>query len=98
MENNILNILLSIYKRQLTGELEVVSNNMSGRLFFEGGVLKFIYSTTPEYSLAKFSRKGCFSINVENASDEISSVLIKYMEKMVIHLKKQNLLWKFIQI
>jgi len=40
MENNILNILLSIYKRQLTGELEVVSNNMSGRLFFEGGVLK----------------------------------------------------------
>jgi len=44
MENNILNILLSIYKRQLTGELEVVSNNMSGRLFFEGGVLKFIYS------------------------------------------------------
>jgi tetratricopeptide (TPR) repeat protein/putative sterol carrier protein len=82
MENNILNILLSIYKRQLTGELEVVSNTMSGRLFFEGGVLKFIYSTTPEYSLARFfQEKDGFFINVENASDEISSVLIKYMEK-----------------
>lgn len=82
MENNVLNSLLNIYKRELTGEVEIVCNNLTLKLFFENGHLKFIYSTTPEFSLVKYLQdQDGFVIDSGADNDEINVFLINFMEK-----------------
>ncbi|MCA1928211.1 MAG: DUF4388 domain-containing protein [Calditerrivibrio sp.] len=82
MENNILNTLLNIYKRELTGELEIVCNTLTLKVFFENGHLKFIYSTTPEFSLVKYlHEQDGFIIDSGGDNGEINVFLMNFMEK-----------------
>ncbi|MGC8925150.1 MAG: DUF4388 domain-containing protein [Calditerrivibrio sp.] len=83
MSNDILSILLDIYKRELTGELEVVSHNLTGKLFFKQGRLIFLYSVSEEFSISNFlQEKGSivFTSSVD-ASEDFITFFSNFMEK-----------------
>ncbi|MCB4205585.1 DUF4388 domain-containing protein [Deferribacterales bacterium Es71-Z0220] len=65
---NVINSILNIYSRELTGEMEIITAAISAKAYFSGGKLKFIYSTTDKYSLGNYLiESGKF--NVEFASN-----------------------------
>ncbi|MCX8085191.1 MAG: DUF4388 domain-containing protein [Calditerrivibrio sp.] len=54
MPTDVVTILLDIYKRELTGELEIINNHITTRMYFKQGKLYFLYSLTGDYSIIKF--------------------------------------------
>ncbi|MEF3254581.1 MAG: DUF4388 domain-containing protein, partial [Deferribacterales bacterium] len=81
MENNVINTLLNIYGRELSGELELVSSSMTVKLFFENGRLKFLYSTTPEFSFIKYLQDRESFVIDSGDMDDFNLFIMKFLEK-----------------
>jgi hypothetical protein len=51
---HIVNTLIDIFKRELSGELELITKKANLRIFFVNGRIKFLYSYTDKYSIKKY--------------------------------------------
>lgn len=83
MPNDIISVLLDLYKRELTGELEVVTNIMTAKLFFKQGKLIFLYSISDDFSISKFLHEKTdvfVTFNID-ASDDFITFFTNFMEK-----------------
>ncbi len=83
MSNDIISVLLDIYKRELTGELEIVTNIMTAKLFFKQGKLVFLYSISDDFSISKFlhEKTSVFVTFQVDASDDFITFFTNFMEK-----------------
>jgi curved DNA-binding protein CbpA len=82
---NVLNSFLNAYSRELTGEMEIITTNISARAYFSGGKLKFIYSSTDKYSLESYLVESG-KLNMEFSGGKDVGEIIQYLidEKTII--------------
>jgi len=83
MPNDIISVMLDIYKRELTGELEVVTSSLTVKLFFKQGKMVFLYSISEEFSISSFlHQRGRMEITPQvDAADDFITFFINFMEK-----------------
>lgn len=83
MPNDIISVMLDIYKRELTGELEVVTSSLTVKLFFKQGKMVFLYSISEEFSISSFlHQRGRMEITTQvDAADDFITFFINFMEK-----------------
>jgi hypothetical protein len=83
MPNDIISVMLDIYKRELTGELEVVTSSLTVKLFFKQGKMVFLYSISEEFSISSFlHQRGRMEIAPQvDAADDFITFFINFMEK-----------------
>jgi len=83
MPNDIISVMLDIYKRELTGELEVVASSLTVKLFFKQGKMVFLYSISEEFSISSFlHQRGRIEITPQvDAADDFITFFINFMEK-----------------
>jgi len=73
---NVINSILNIYSRELTGEMEIITPGISVKAYFSGGKLKFMYSTTDKFSLGNYLvESGKFNVEFASNSRDIGEII-----------------------
>jgi len=88
-DKTVFDALLSIYKNELTGEMEIISDTLNTYLNFVNGKLMFSYSETDGYSLKDYLLKsGKLNNTSKDLSNNIENCLNILMEKGDVPISK----------
>lgn len=81
MELNVVNCLLDVYKRELTGEMEVITEELSVKFLVRGGRFKFLYSVTDKYDIKNYlANKSSFTIDEKAFGRDVDGFIQKLMD------------------
>jgi len=90
--------LLSVYKRELSGEMEIITEDLTARLFFNGGRLKFLFSTTDKYDIKRYLvKKGSYKINEKAYEQDVEGFIQKLMNDNDLSVQDLQPIFKIYQ-
>lgn len=79
---NSLSAVLNVYKRELTGEMEIITPSISAKLYFNSGRLAFIYGTTEKFTLKEFlSTNNSFNFVSKLETGDVGKIFQSVMEE-----------------
>jgi|GEM_PF-1669009 len=81
MELGIVNSLLNVYKRGLSGEMEAITDELTVKFFFRGGRLKFLYSVTDKYDIKSYlANKSSYTLEEKAFGKDVDGFIQKLMD------------------
>lgn len=95
---NVINGLLAVYNRELSGEMEIITEELTARLFFESGKLKFLYSTTDKYDIKQYLvKKGSYKVDEKSYDQDVEGFVQKLLNDNNLSVQELQPIFKIYQ-